>query len=373
MMPPKMMAPTMIKTLQTQHGQLDFPIYLPDATRGVVRAVDSRDLESCGVEALVMNTYHLMQHPGASTVKALGGLHQMSGWQHPIVTDSGGFQIYSLIHQNSKLGSITNKGAIFQTDPAAKKIKLTPEKSIQLQLSFGADILFTLDDCTHVADPLEMQKDSVARTIAWAKRCRTEFDRLLDEKRMEAESRPLLFAVVQGGDDKGLRRECAEALLEIGFDGYGYGGYPLDSDGNFLTEMFGYTRDLIPPQYALHALGVGHPANVVASHQLGYQIFDSAMPTRDARQGRLYSFTSDAGFSSDPKGDWFRYVYIQDDKYIKSDEPISDFVDCWVDERYSRGYLNHLFSINESTALRLATIHNLAFMRQLVERLRHAG
>lgn len=122
---------------------------MPDATKAVVRAVDSVDLENCQTEALVMNAYHLMQHPGSSTVKALGGLHHMSGWQRPIVTDSGGFQVYSLIRQNAKLGSLSNKGAVFQTDPAAKKIKLTPEKSIQLQMAFGADVMFCFDDCTH--------------------------------------------------------------------------------------------------------------------------------------------------------------------------------------------------------------------------------
>jgi len=362
-----------LSSLKTPHGDLHFPLFLPDATKAVVRAVDSVDLENCQTEALVMNAYHLMQHPGSSTVKALGGLHHMSGWQRPIVTDSGGFQVYSLIRQNAKLGSLSNKGAVFQTDPAAKKIKLTPEKSIQLQMAFGADVMFCFDDCTHAADPYEAQRESVTRTIAWAHRCRQEFDRLVADKKLSDNDSPLLFAVVQGGDDHDLRRECAEALLDIGFDGYGFGGYPLDADGNFLTEMFGYTRELIPDHYPLHALGVGHPANVVASYQLGYQMFDSAMPTRDARQGRLYCFNSDEGFSSDPKGDWFDYVYITDNKYIKADVPLCEHSAADVSHRYSRGYLNHLFSINETTALRIATLHNLSFMNQLIARLRADG
>lgn len=354
-------------SLSLPHGDLRLPIFLPDATKGVVRSVDSADLEGCGVEALVMNTFHLMQHPGSSTIKALGGLHQMTGWGHPIITDSGGFQIYSLIHQNSKNGQLNDKGATFQVEGSDRKFNLTPEKSIQLQMSYGADILICLDDCTHAEAPLSVQEESVKRTVRWAKRCKAEFEKLVDQKKMAQP--PLLFAVVQGGGIMELRRQCAEELLAVGFDGFGYGGWPLDGAGQLLREIFGYVRELIPTQFPLHALGVGHPANLVESVRLGYAIFDSAMPTRDARNGRLYVFTDpDAPLKGN---DWFAYCYVYDDKHTKTHTPISPYCDCLCCTHYSLGYLHHLFEINDTLAIRLATLHNLRFMTQLMERLRH--
>jgi queuine tRNA-ribosyltransferase len=317
-----------------------------------------------------MNTFHLMQHPGSSTVHALGGLHQMSGWRRPIVTDSGGFQAYSLIRQNSKYGSLSDKGIIFRPDGSARKFQLTPEKTIQLQVSYGADIVICLDDCTHVDDPLAVQQTSVQRTITWAKRCKQEFERLLEQKQTPAENRPRLFGVIQGGGSTELRRHCAEALLEIGFDGFGYGGWPLDAGGSLLADMLAYTRELTPAEFPLHALGVGHPPSIVECVRLGYDLFDSAMPTRDARHGRLYSFAADsASLSSGLTGDWFAYVYPKDDKHIKADRPVSPWCDCLCCSNYSLGYLHHLFKIEDSLFLRLATIHNLRFMTQLMEQI----
>jgi queuine tRNA-ribosyltransferase len=212
-----------------------------------------------------------------------------------------------------------------------------------------------------VDDDLYIQEQAVARTVAWAERCRAEFDRLTAEK----SEKPKLFAVVQGGGSKELRKQCADQLLEIGFDGYGYGGWPLDSDGNLLTEMVGYVREIIPEEFPLHALGIGHPENVAATAELGYQMFDSALPTRDARRGRLYTFTSEAGLG----GKWFSFLYINDEKHIKSNQPISEFCDCAACAKYSRGYLHHLFKINDHLFPRLATIHNLRFMRLLEQRI----
>lgn len=358
-----------IANLVLPHGPLLLPTFLPDATLGVVRAVDSVDLVNCGIQGLVMNTFHLMQHPGSSTVQALGGLHEMSGWSHPILTDSGGFQAYSLIRQNAKYGKLTNDGIVFQPDGADRKFQLTPEKCIQLQMSYGADIIMCLDDCTHVDDPPATQQESVRRTIAWAKRCRQEFDRLVKQKKFAEGERPLLFGVIQGGGSKELRRQCAEALLTIGFDGYGYGGWPLDAEGALLIDMLAYTRELVPADFPMHALGVGHPASITICAGMGYGSFDSALPTRDARRGRLYTFTSADAYPVAHHADWFRYLYITDDKYIKAREPISGHCDCLTCQQYSRGYLNHLYTANEAAFMRLATIHNLRFMVQLMARL----
>jgi len=170
--------------LETVHGPLRLPTFLPDATLGVVRSVDSADLEQVGVQALVMNVFHLMQKPGSFTIQALGGLHQMAGWSRPTMTDSGGFQAYSLIRQNPKAGSITDRGIAFLPEGANRQFLLTPEKCIQLQMAYGADIIVCLDDCTHVDAPRAEQEASVARTIRWAKRCKEEFQRQSAQRRL---------------------------------------------------------------------------------------------------------------------------------------------------------------------------------------------
>jgi queuine tRNA-ribosyltransferase len=353
--------------LQLPHGQLDLPVYMPDATLGVVRAVDATDLEACGVPSVVMNIFHLMQRPGSSTIHALGGLHKMSAWPKPIITDSGGFQAYSLIQQNPKYGSLDDDGITFKPEGADRKFHLTPEKAVQLQMSYGADVIMCLDYCTHVDAPFALQESAVKHTIAWARRCKSEFLRLLKQKRLGDAQRPLLFGVIQGGGSYELRKQCAEALLEIGFDGFGYGGWPLDAQGRLLTDIITYTRSLIPAQYPMHALGVGHPDNVVECTRIGYGLFDSAMPTRDARHGRLYVLHCQAQRTGEK---WFSYLYINDEKHIKSDEPVSAVCDCLCCTHYTRGYLHHLFKINDSLFFRLATIHNLRFMTMLCARLR---
>lgn len=359
-----------MKTLTLPHGELPLPAFLPDATRGVVRSVDSSDLLACGVTALVMNTFHLMQKPGSSTVQALGGLHRMTGWDKPILTDSGGFQAYSLLRQNPKFGSLHQDGLTFQPEGADRKYQLSPEKAIQLQLGYGADIVVCLDDCTHVDDSLAAQEQAVARTIDWARRSRKAFDQQLAQKKLSPEQYPKLFAVVQGGGDFSLRRICAEALLDIGFDGYGYGGWPLDEKGNLLHELLAFVREIIPSQFPLHALGVGEPQNVRTCFELGYPMADSAMPTRDARHGRLFVWRADPAQPL-PPSEWYHFLYIGDDKHIKSTLPISPHCDCPTCQRYSRGYLHHLFKIGDHTFERLVTQHNIRFMTRLASTFQH--
>lgn len=210
------------------------------------------------------------------------------------------------------------------------------------------------------------------RTVAWAKRCRAEFDHLLAEKGLSEAQRPKLVAVVQGGGDIDLRRQCAARLLEIGFDGYGYGGWPLDADNNLLIDVLGWVREFVPRQFTLHALGVGHPENVAACVRLGYELFDSTMPTRDARHGRLYRFTLDPT-TSKLEGKWFKYVYAHDKKQIKANLPVSEFCDCHTCRHYTLGYLHHLYKVNDALFPRLATIHNLRFMTMMMAALRTAA
>ncbi len=356
--------------LQLPHGTISLPAFLPDGTQGVVRSIDAQDILASQIQAVQMNVFHLMQRPGSSTIQAMGGLHRMSGWQKPIFTDSGGFQIYSLIRQNPKFGRINERGATFQPHGAPRKFKLTPEKSVQLQMSYGADVIICLDDCTHVDDALVEQLASVRRTIQWAKRCKDEYLQQLENRGVAEEERPLLIAVIQGGDSSELRRHCATELLEIGFDGFGYGGWPLDSQGNLLEEMLALTRELIPRQFTLHALGVGHPLSIRRCVQIGYELFDSTLPTRDARHGRLYTFTINPEANELKGREWFSFLYPEDKKHIKHSKPVSAFCDCHCCTHYALGYLRHLYKINDHLYFRLATIHNLRFMSQLMANLR---
>lgn len=354
-----------IKTLDVPHGQLRLPLFMPDATFGVVRSLDMNDLLKCGVQALVMNIFHLMQRPGSSTIKTLGGLHSYSNWRYPIITDSGGFQAYSLIRQNPKLGTYTNKGIIFRR--ANRKIRLTPEKSVRLQLDYGSDVVICLDDCTHPDEPYERQLESVTRTVDWARKCKLEFQQAIKRRKTFEDARPLLFAVVQGGANSELRKECANSLLQMGFDGFAYGGYPIKSDGKLLSNIVKLTRDLIPSKFPMLALGVGQPENIVECLRMGYELFDSSMPTRDARQGRLYSLQDLRHLPKAGARNSVSYIYIQDVKHAKTKEPISSTCDCLTCRNYSLAYLHHLFKINDCLYQRLATIHNLTFITSQIE------
>lgn len=355
--------------LQIREKTLRLPAFLPDATSGYVRAVDSRDLENISIQAVVMNTFHLMQKPGSSTIQAFHGLHHFADFPGIIFTDSGGFQAYSLIHQSDKFGTLSDRGILFRPEGKDRKFILSPEKSIQLQMSYDSDVVICLDDCTHVDASRKEQEQSVSRTLDWAKRCKKEYLHQIEQRQIGEDERPLIFGVIQGGGYPDLRRECAEGLLEIGFDGFGYGGWPLDAQGDLLIDMVALTRELVPKKYPMHALGIGHPINLARTYNLGYDIFDCALPTRDARHGRLLSYTipPESPLRMD---NWMEYVYIQDKKYIKADLPISEYCDCPVCRYYSLGYLHHLFKTGDWLYHRLATLHNLRFMTQLTERLR---
>ncbi|MDE2125549.1 MAG: tRNA-guanine transglycosylase [Armatimonadetes bacterium] len=346
------------------HGAVPLPAFLPDATHGYVRSADAADLETAGVQAVVMNAFHLARKPGAGVVSALGGAHAMAGWNRPIVMDSGGFQIYSLIRAGNGAGVITPSGFRYRSEGDVGSHVWSAEKSIRTQIAMGADVAICLDDCTHSDDRYDEQRSSVARTVAWARKCRATFD--------EANSRPpdtgrMLFAVVQGGAHLTLRRECADRLLEIGFDGYGYGGWPLSATGSILEETLAFVREAVPACWPLHALGIGNPNHVVLCARLGYDLFDSALPTRDARDGRLFTWREDPNSSAlATDGCWWRYLYIDDDRHVRDRRPASPWCDCTTCSRYSVGYLRHLRRQGDGLYARLATLHNLSFMQRLM-------
>lgn len=358
-------------TLHTVHGDLWLPAFFPDATRAVVRSVDSQDLEGCGVAGLVVNTFHLTMAPGAGLIKGMGGIHRFMRWQGPIASDSGGFQLMSMIRSNPRYGTILDRGIHFTSiDRGGGKLRFTPEKSIQVQFDLGSDIMICLDDCpVPEASPAE-NIESVQRTVLWARRCRSEFDRLLEVKGKAGEDRPLLFGVVQGGYDPPLRADCAGELLELGFDGYGFGGWPLDAEGRLAEEILAHTARLMPDELPKFALGVGKPENIVRGFQMGYNMFDCVLPTRDARRGRLYTFTASSLGEVDVFSDGFyHFVYVQDAKHKRDANPVSEACDCLCCRHYSLGYLHHLFEIKDTLAFRLATMHNLRFYAQLMARL----
>lgn len=364
----------MRERLSTPHGEVLFPTFLPDATYGAVKAVDSRDLGRVGVQALVMNAYHIMQKPGTTTVSALGGLHAMSGWSGPIMTDSGGFQAYSIIRQYPERGRIGKNGITVFPEGALRKFTLTPEKSVQLQLAYGADIVVCLDECTHADDDRTMQENAVKRTIEWAARCKDEFTRLIKQKGLgiDGKPQPLLFAVVQGGGFKDLRRLCAAELSAMGFDGMGFGGWPIDGEGMLLSEILSTVREALSDDLPLHALGIGHPTYVKRCWEMGYDMFDCSLPTRDARRGRLYTSSGPIGEDGFADG-WFKYLYIQDEKHMKDRRPAMPGCDCPLCTDYSLGYLQHLMKYGEALFQRLATLHNLRFMTRLSEVLAERG
>lgn len=359
----------MADPLETPRGTLAVPTFLPDATRAGVRGVSSDDLRRIGIEGVVVNAFHLLRRPGARVIQSAGGIHRFMDWDLPILSDSGGFQIWSLIRQDPNRGVIRDNEVIFREPTTGEKWTLTPERVIGLQLQLGSDIVVCLDDCTDADAPEAEQERSVERTIAWARRCRDELDLQMAQRRDAVA--PRIFAVVQGGSVEALRRQCAAALAEIGFDGYGFGGWPLASDGTLLAEPLRWVAETLPPDVPKHALGIGRADHVVAAFALGYSVFDCALPTRDARHGRLYAFKP--GWASRrpaPGDDFYRAVRIHDARYRIDHSPVEEGCDCPVCERHSAAYLHHLFKVGDLSAERLATLHNLRFYVRLFELLR---
>ena len=366
--------PQVLKSLKTQHGSVTLPTFFPDGTRGVVKGVDSVDLENVKVEGLVINTYHLLAYGLESRMEKMGDIHSLMSWKKPVITDSGGFQVMSLIHKDESLGKITEDGATFKL-PGLPRIKLTPEKSIQMQMKLHADILICLDDCTKPDAPKSEQELSVERTIAWAKRCKTEFTHLCSQLGIQAlpgVARPLLFAVVQGGNSKRLRKKCASELIKIGFDGYCFGGFLVDDNGKFQRKSLEYLASILPKDKPKYAMGVGKPEDIVECFKLGYNMFDCVIPTREARHQKLYvlKLPLSANKLKSGRADWYSTLYIGSAKTSQDMGPISKYCDCLTCQHFSRAYLHHLFKVGDTLALRLATIHNLRAYSMLMEMLK---
>ncbi|MBX2801194.1 MAG: queuine tRNA-ribosyltransferase family protein [Myxococcales bacterium] len=354
-------------TITTSHGVVQLPAFLPDATRGTIRSVPTHLLADAGVDVLMCNALHLGERPGAETVRALGGLHRFVGWDGPIATDSGGFQVWSLARDRGGEGTVTERGFVLPAAAGRKRQIFTPDKAMANQLKLGGDIVFCLDQCTHPGDPLEVQEASVRRTLKWARRCREIVDQRPPERR------PLLFAVVQGGAERHLRERCVEGLLEIGFDGFGFGGVPIDPDAESgLVDQVHLVAELLPDDVPLHALGVGRPNTVLAAWRAGWRTFDSVAPTREARRGLLYAPTVDVDAPEVVASavTVSRYLDATSERHWRDDRPVDETCRCPLCRRYGRGYLAHLFRVEDPAAAVLATLHNLAFLARLMRTLR---
>src|SRR3989338_7976530 len=275
-----------IKSIKTNHGIVHFPAFFPDATCGFVKSVSSADLRNAKVDGVVVNIYHLLKNNLIEMIAGKGGIHKHMNFNKPVISDSGGFQVMSLIHRHPELGKIENEKITFMLDK--KRVVLTPETCIQLQLKIKSDIVMCLDDCTESSISQKEQKKSVERTISWAKRCKQEFERLTKNKRYaKGRKKPLIFAIVQGGENRILRKHCAKELLKIGFDGYSFGRWPVKK-GRLLNKTLKYVSSLIPEGKPRYAMGIGKPQDIIDAEKLGYNMFDCVIPTRDARHKRLF-------------------------------------------------------------------------------------
>jgi queuine tRNA-ribosyltransferase len=351
----------------TKNGEINSPFFMPDATRGFVKALSNQDLEELKIGPLVVNTYHLYLQPGLDMIKKTEGIHKFMNWNKPLLSDSGGYQIFSLIHKNPKLGKITDSGAIFRSPIDGSRHILTPEKSIQIQFDLGVDMMVVLDDPPPNHYPKEKIRKAVERTIKWAQRCKIEYEKQIKKRKIKEKDRPLIFGVIQGGAHKDLRKYCAENLVRIGFDGYGFGARHLDAEGNFMEEILEFTADLIPQNSLRFALGVGTPEDIVRCANFGWDMFDCVIPTREGRHGRLFLWKNKNPY----RKNFCQTININNGKYRKDFSALDKNCDCYTCKNYTRSYLNHLFSVKETLALRLASIHNLKFYLDLMKKIRN--
>jgi len=330
--------------IQTRHGSFDTPVFMPVGTLGSVKAMAPHELEDMGVDILLANTYHLYLRPGHEVIRELGGLHRFMGWNRSILTDSGGFQVYSL----ATLRTITEDGVVFRSHIDGSEHFIGPETAMEIQAALGSDIVMAFDECVPYPADHGYVASSLRLTTLWARRCR---------ERGAGEGQAL-FGIVQGGMFPDLRRASAEALLELDFDGYALGGLSVGEDRATRERVVSETVPLLPEDRPVYLMGVGTPEDIVEAVRLGVDMFDCVMPTRNARNGCL--FTS--------KG----RLTIKNARYIRDERPLEEGCNCPTCARFSRAYLRHLFLSREILAYRLNTIHNLYYYARLMEDIRTA-
>jgi queuine tRNA-ribosyltransferase len=330
--------------LLTPHGVVPTPLFLPVASQGTVKTLTPEEVKDIGLEMVLANTYHLYLRPGISLIEKVGGLHKFMGWEGAILTDSGGYQIFSL----ARLRQVGDEGVIFRSHIDGSEHHLTPEMIIQFQESLGADIIMALDECPAHDEDFKRVKQATERTHRWAERCQQAHKR-----RDQA-----LYAIVQGGVFAELRRQSAEYLTSLDFPGYAIGGLSLGEPKKVTFAMVEETVALLPEDKPRYLMGVGSPEDIVAAVGQGCDIFDSALPTRVARNGAL--FTGEGRQN------------IRNASFSRREQPIVPDCDCYTCRNFSAAYLHHLFASEELLAYRLATIHNLSFISNLMNKIRGA-
>lgn len=334
---------------QTEHGVVETPIFMPVGTQGTVKAVTAEQLKSeIGAQIILGNTYHLYLRPGTEILENAGGLHKFMNWDKPILTDSGGFQIFSL----AELRKLKNDGVEFQSHLDGSRHFFTPEKVIQIQRSIGSDIMMPLDECTPFPCDYDYAKKSQELTSKWAflnKEAFNNSEALYDHKQF-------LFGIIQGSVYKDLREKSARDLIELDFDGYSIGGLAVGEPAENMYDITNFTTDFIPENKPRYLMGVGRPENILESIALGVDMFDCVMPTRNARNS--YLFTSEG------------VVTIRNAMYKNDHTPLDATCDCYTCANFTRAYLRHLYIANEILALTLGTIHNLTFYLNLVKEAR---
>ncbi|GMU92892.1 MAG: queuine tRNA-ribosyltransferase [Candidatus Hydrogenedentota bacterium] len=334
--------------LSTPHGDFETPAFMPVGTQGSVKAVSQEDLREIEAQIILGNAYHLYLRPGTEVLEQAGGLHGFMNWDRPILTDSGGFQVFSLGHLNK----VTLEGVTFQSHIDGSRHFLTPEKAIDIQLSIGADIIMCFDECTSYPTTRDAAAESMRMTLDWAARCKA---RWLERG---GDARQALFGIVQGSTFEDLRRESAQRTVELDFPGYAIGGVSVGESKQEMLAVVEWTAPLLPMDKPRYLMGVGTPEDILDGIERGIDMFDCVMPTRNARNGAL--FTSRGR------------INIKNQQYRTDFGPLDPECDCVVCSRYSRAYLSHLYRAGEISALRLNTLHNLRFMLGLVAAARHA-
>lgn len=331
--------------IHTPRGLIETPIFMPVGTQGTVKGVLPETLMDIGAQIILANTYHLYLRPGHRLIEQLGGLHPFMNWDRPILTDSGGFQVFSL----GELRKITEEGAIFRSHLDGSQHQLTPELSMEIQLALGSDIVMVFDECIpHPAERAYVLA-STDRSARWAKRCRDL---------IPAGSKAALFGIVQGGMEQDLRRRSVEQLVEIGFEGYALGGLSVGEETNLMYDTMEHCLPLLPATAPRYVMGVGTPENLVEGVARGCDMFDCVMPTRNARNGVLFTR--------------FGKISIKQARYREDPLPIDPQCDCYVCRHYSRAYLSHLYRSGEILASVLNTQHNLYYYLQLMSEIRAA-
>lgn len=329
--------------IETPHGRARTPLFMPVGSQGSVKAMSPRDLKELGVEVVLCNAYHLYLRPGIEVIREIGGLHTFMGWDGPLLTDSGGYQIFSLC----KLVKVREEGVEFRSPIDGSLHFLTPEKVIEIQESLGVDIAMSLDECLPYPSPRERVSQSVDLTLNWAKKGKAAW-----------KGQGGLFGIVQGGVFLEERRRCIEGLLEIGFDGYALGGLSVGEEKELTWEVVEYTCGLLPQDKPRYLMGMGTPEDIVEGVKRGIDLFDCVLPTRFARTG--YLFTS-----------WGK-IAIKHARYAKDPLPIDPECTCYTCRNFSRAYLRHLFLSRELLAYYLNTIHNLHYYLTLIREIRRA-